>query len=112
MDVDSLTITGRRGAFQLREHVSHLLSRARAPAVDRRFANSLLRKLKLLYQNDRPAADFSGNARESILDALPRMKVSFHYELRNGLHRRQTYTREIREIARAIFPLDKTVINI
>lgn len=77
-----------------------LLSRARAPAVGRRFANSSSRKLKLLYQNDRPAADFSGNARESILDALPRMKVSFHYDPRNVASR----TDVCRETARAIFP--------
>lgn len=63
VDVDPLIIGHQVAALSNYEkHVSHLLSRV--PTVDRRFANSS-RKLKLLYQNDRPAADFSGNARES-----------------------------------------------
>lgn len=77
MDVDPLIIGRRVAALSTRTRLAPP-PLSRAPAGDRRFANSS-RKLKLLYQNDRPAADFSGNARESISDALPRMKVSFHY---------------------------------
>lgn len=81
MDVDLLIIGHRVAALSTRTRLAPPPLSC-APAGDRRFANSS-RKLKLLYQNDRPAADFSGNARESILDALPYMKVSFHYEPRN-----------------------------
>ena len=97
-----------RCTFQLRECVSQLLLSRALPVADRRFANSS-RKLKLLYQTTVPLR-ISPATRESLSWTLSRA-WKFHFITKPRNVAEDVYV-PVREIACAIFPLKKIVINI